>query len=112
MQALCKTRAKEDDVFSLRGGTIGTENVFSLREETKLISQMSEQNKAKVERIKQGEHAKADRRKMTAEYAECNRLDAKEIDRANMKRISKKHVGEQREHNNKRVHGLCKSDAK
>ena len=59
-QALCKTRAKEDDVLCLRGGTISTENET---EETKLISQMNEQNKAKAERIKQGEHAKADRRK-------------------------------------------------
>jgi len=100
-QALCKTKAKKGDVFCLRGGTISTENET---EDTKLIGQMSEQNKAKAERIKQEEHAKADRRKMTAEYAECNRLDAKEIDGANMKRISKKHVGEQREHSTRKVH--------
>jgi hypothetical protein len=65
---------------------------------------MSERSKAKAERIKQEEHAKADRRKMTAEHAKCNRLDAKEIDGANMKRISKKHVGEQREQSTRKVH--------
>ena len=48
-QALCKTRAKENDVFCLRGGTISTENET---EKTKLISQMNERNQAKAERIK------------------------------------------------------------
>jgi hypothetical protein len=66
-QALCKTKVKKSDVFCLRGGTISTENET---EDTKLIGQMSEQNKAKAERIKQEEHAKADRRNMTAGYTE------------------------------------------
>ena len=64
---------------------------------------MSEQNKRKAERVKQEEHAKADQRKVTAEYAECNRLDAKEMCGANMKRILKKHVGGQRPHGIKKV---------
>ena len=59
----------------LRGETISTDSETN---DTKLIDQMNERNKRKAERFRQEEHAKADQRKMTVEYGECNRLDAKE----------------------------------
>ena len=99
-RALCKTKAEEGDVFCLHGDTISTDNITR---PTKLISQVIEQNKRKAERVRQEEHAKADQKKMTAEYAECNTLDAKEMCGANMKRILKKHVGDQRKHDIKKM---------
>ena len=99
-QDQCKKKIKEDDVFCVQEGTINTGNETKV---SKLIGQMSEKNKVRAEGIRQRQHAKADQRKTRAEHAECNRLDLKEKDKANMRRIAKQHEGEVRSDSKKKI---------